>query len=614
MTETLFRRLLAAIALAGLVGGVGIAWNWLPAPASVTPALVWTVATVPVIVALIISIVRDVLIGRFGVDAIALLSMTAALVLGQPLAAVVVSVMYSGGVLLEDFARGQAERSLRALEDRSPRHAHRHRDGSLETVPIAAVLVGDSLLVRAGELVPVDGTLLDREARLDESAITGEPLPVSRSATQFLRSGAVNAGEAFSMRATALAEQSTYAGILRLVAAAHTARAPFIRLADRYALLLLPVAVVVAAAAWFLSGDPLRGLAVLVVATPCPLILAAPVAFIGGISRAAREGVLMKGSPALEALAAVRTAVFDKTGTLTLGGAELLDAEIAPGREENETLRLVASLEQASRHVVAGAMVDMARRRSMVLTPPREVSEERGAGLSGMVGGIHVAAGSRVYVMRTDPVPSWAAAGERRFRDQPVLRVFVALEGRLAAVFTFGDALRPDALDTIEAMRRAGIARFVMLTGDDEQGAGRIAQSLPLDRIVAHATPGAKVDVLREEIASQATMMIGDGINDAPALAMATVGVAMGARGATASSEAADIVILPDRLAPVVRAIEIAHRTRRIALQSVVAGLALSGVAMVAAAFGWITPVQGAFIQEGIDLAVILNALRTLRR
>ena len=613
MTESVFRRLLTVAVVAGLVLGLMIEAAWLDAPPSVTAGRVWAAATLPVILTLVVSILRDFMIGRVGVDAIALVSMSAALVLGQPLAAVVVALMYSGGALLEDFARGRAQRDLRALEDRSPRTAHRRGGGGLETVPVAAVEVGDELLVRAGELVPVDGLLLDPEARLDESALTGEPLPVARMASQLLRSGTINAGDAFAMRASARAEESTYAGILRLVAAAHTARAPFIRMADRFALLLLPAALVVSGGAWLWSGDPLRGLAVLVVATPCPLILAAPVAFIGGISRAARLGVLMKGSPALEALARVRTAVFDKTGTLTIGGADLLQSEFAPGSDEAEAVRLAASLEQASRHVVAAAIVDHARGRGLALEPPADVRESRGAGLAGRVGGVAVRAGSRTHVLGDAAVPRWAQAGERRFQGEPVLRVYVELDGRLAAVLTFGDAVRADARDTIERMRGHGISRVVMLTGDDAEAARRLSAILPFDRVVAHATPQSKVDVLREEMETQPTMMIGDGINDAPALATATVGVAMGARGATASSEAADVIVLPDRLSPIGKALAIARRTRRIAFESIVVGLALSGIGMAAAAAGYITPVQGALIQEGIDLAVILNALRALR-
>ncbi len=613
MAETILRRVLAGLVLAGLLAGLLIASGRLPPLAGISAGQVWTAATLPVILALVVSILRDMLIGRVGVDAIALVSMSAALVLGQPLAAVVVALMYSGGVLLEDFARGRAQRDLRALEDRSPRTAHRRRDGTLETVDVVQVLVGDELLVRSGELVPVDGLLLDPEAILDESALTGEPLPVRRYTSQLLRSGSVNAGEAFAMDATAVAAQSTYAGILRLVAAAHTARAPFIRMADRFALLLLPATLAVAGLAWWWSGDPLRGLAVLVVATPCPLILAAPVAFIGGISLSARAGVLMKGSPALEALAGVQTAIFDKTGTLTLGGAELLQAEFAPGSDEARTWLLAASLEQASRHVVAGAIVDHARKLHFRLDQPVDVRENRGSGLSGLVSGRRVRVGSRAFILDDQPSPAWCLPGEARYRGQPVLRAYVEVEGRVAAVLTFGDALRADAAETIGRMRDLGLSRIVLLTGDDHEAARRLGAVLPLDRVVAHATPQSKVDVVREELAARPTVMIGDGINDAPALATATVGVAMGARGATASSEAADVVVLPDRLRPVADALAIARRTRAIALESIVVGLALSGLGMVAAAAGYLTPVQGALAQEGIDLAVILNALRTLR-
>ncbi|MEO5757148.1 MAG: heavy metal translocating P-type ATPase [Mesorhizobium sp.] len=609
MNESALRRALLAIAILGLVVGVAV---WRTGLAPFEPGTIWTVATLPVVVALAISILRDFWIGRFGVDAIALVSMSAALLLGQPLAAVVVAIMYSGGTVLEDFARGRAERSLKALTDRSPHVAHRTSKLGTETISVKDVAVGDELLVRAGELLPVDGILIDASATLDESAVTGEPLPERRSAGDVLRSGTVNAGETFSMRASALAEQSTYAAIVRMVAAAQTVKAPFIRMADRFALFLLPATLLVSGAAWYISGDPIRGLAVLVVATPCPLILAAPVAFIGGVSRAARAGILMKGSAALEALAQVRTAIFDKTGTLTIGGAELIEVEAAPGRDANHLLQLLASLEQASHHVLADSIIRAARGKQLMLSHPHDVHEYRGAGLKGRVENMSIAAGSRALVLAGKPLPRWAKGGEDRYRDEPVLRVFVSLGKRLAGIFTFGDALRPDAHDTLANLRSAGITRMVMLTGDDGAAAKRISSKLGLDVIVADAIPADKVATVEAEKAIAATMMVGDGINDAPALAAATVGVAMGARGATASSEAADVIVLADRLEPVADAVRIARRTRSIALQSIIAGLALSGLAMIAAAMGQITPVAGALLQEGIDVAVILNALRTL--
>ena len=609
MSETVLRRTLLIIAVLGLALGLGV-WRYGIDIAS--PDMIWAAATLPVVAALAISILRDFWIGRIGVDAIALVSMSAALLLGQALAAVVVAIMYAGGTVLEDLARGRAERNLKALTDRAPRVAHRKSAHGTETVAIDQVAVGDELLVRAGELLPVDGILIDASALLDESTVTGEPLPERRGAGDALRSGTVNAGEAFVMRASAVANKSTYAAIVRMVAAAQTAKAPFIRIADRFALLLLPATLLVAGIAWYLSNDPIRALAVLVVATPCPLILAAPVAFIGGVSRAARAGILMKGSAALEALAQIRTAIFDKTGTLTLGGAELIEIDVAPGQGTDEPLRLLASLEQASHHVLADSIVRIARHGNLSLSQPRDVREHRGEGLEGQVDGMSVVAGSRPLVLGNGPLPNWAESGESRYRDTQVLRVFVTIDGRLAAVFTFGDAIREDAPGTVGALRSAGVTRIVMLTGDDGAAAEKVSASLDLDAVFSDATPAEKVGTVEAEKATAPTMMVGDGINDAPALAAATVGIAMGARGGTASSEAADVVVLTDRLQPVAEALRIARRTRGIALQSIVVGLALSGAAMIAAAMGHITPVAGALLQEGIDVAVIVNALRAL--
>lgn len=608
MSEGLVRRGLLTLALAGLVAGLIVRMADLP----LSPASIWTVATLPVIGALAVSIVRDVLIGRFGVDAIALVSMSAAILLDQPLAAVVVAVMYAGGGVLEDFARGRAQRELRALVDRSPRTAHRREGEDLVDVPVGMVRPGDTLLVRAGEILPVDGVLLADAAMIDEAAVTGEPLPRRRQSGDELSSGMANAGEAFLMRATARADASTYAGIVRMVQAAQTAKAPFMRMADRFAVWLLPITLGVAGLAWWASGDPIRGLAVLVVATPCPLILAAPVAFIGGVSRAARGGILMKGSAALEALANIRTAIFDKTGTLTHGGAELVGIETAPGRDPDDALRLLASLEQASHHVLAASVVSIAKARGLVLTPPGDVREYRGAGLEGIVEGVRVRAGSRTLVVAEADLPLWARTMVARFSGQPVLSVFLSIDGRLAALLAFGDALRGDARDTLSALRRAGVGRIVMLTGDDGDAAARIGGTLELDAVLSDADPAAKVAAVARESNRAPTLMVGDGINDAPALASATVGIAMGARGATASSEAADVVVLTDRLRPVAEAVVIARRTRRIALESILVGLGLSGAAMLFAAFGHLSPVAGALLQEGIDVAVILNALRAL--
>ena len=609
VNEPLLRKILLAIAALGLAAG-------LAAPllfgVMALADSIWTFATVPVIAALALSIGRDLWAGRFGVDAIALLSMSAALWLGEHLAAVVVAIMYTGGNVLEDYARGRAQRDLKALTDRSPRIAHRRRGEIVESIPVENVLVGDELMVRAGEVLPVDGVVLDVDTRIDESAITGEPFSKTCKLGDAVRSGTVNAADMFHMRATATAGESTYAGIVRMVEAAQTARAPFIRMADRFALVLLPLTLSVAAAAWHVSGDPVRALAVLVVATPCPLILAAPIAFIAGVSRAARQGVLMKGSTALEALAKVRTAIFDKTGTLTHGGAQLVEMQVAPGRDEDELLRLLASLEQASHHILAAAIVALARDKGLGLVRPDSVCEHRGSGLVGTIAGTRISAGSRSLILGDAPLPAWAERVASRYQGHPVLVVYMAVDGRLAAVLVLGDSLRADAASAIARLRHAGVGRSIMLTGDDSDAANRIAATLALDLVVADASPADKVATVRAESSKAPTMMVGDGINDAPALATATVGVAMGARGATASSEAADVVILTDSLGAVATAVEVANRTSTIARQSIVVGIGLSALAMIAAAFGLITPVSGALLQEAIDVAVILNALRAL--
>lgn len=563
-------------------------------------------------VGLAMSMARDLLAGRLGVDAVAFVSMSAALLLGEPLAGAVVAVMYAGGNLLEDFAVARAERDLKSLVDRAPRVAHRRIDTSIEDVAIDQVAIGDTILVRAGEVIPVDGLILGANATVDEAALTGEPIPVTRNKGDPVHSGTINAGETFELRASASAGESTYAGIVRMVTAAQTAKAPFIRLADRYALILLPVTLVLAGAAWLLSGDPIRGLAVLVASTPCPLILAAPVAFIAGVSRAARLGILIKGGGALEALARTHTVLFDKTGTLTVGGARLVAVETAPGESADEVLRLTASLEQASHHVVAAAIVAAAVTKGLPLDTPDRVREAMGSGLEGYVAGKMVRAGSRQLVCGPGQLDAWAARALRRASWRSALSVFVSVDGRVIGAVLLADELRRETPRAVQTLRIAGVTRIVMVTGDRAESAETIGAALNLDAVLADREPADKVEAVVFEQRLHPTLMVGDGINDAPALAAADVGIAMGARGASASSEAADVVILVDRLDRVSDAVAIARRARRIAVESIIAGMALSGLAMVAAAFGWLTPVAGALTQEAIDVAVILNALRAL--
>ena len=606
--ERILRWALVTIAIAGLAAGIFAYFANRPGLAN----LCWTLATAPVIAGLAVSMLRDLLAGRLGVDAIALVSMSAALALGQPLAGAVVALMYSGGNVLEDIAVARAEHGLRALLDRAPRIAHRRVNDGIEDVPVGGITVGDRLLVRAGEVVPVDGVVTSEAATIDESALTGEPIPVVKAMGTAIFSGSLNAGATFDMTASAVAGESTYAGIVRLVTAAQTAKAPFVRLADRYALVFLPVTLAVAFVAWLISGDLIRSLAVLVAATPCPLILAAPVAFIAGVAQSARRGILVKGGGPLEALARAHTVLFDKTGTLTVGGARLLSIEAAPGESADEVLMLGASLEQASHNVLAGAIVQAATERGIVLKLPEAVHEAMGSGLHGIIAAKPVSAGSPEMIFAGQRTSEWARRAIRRASWRSALIVFVAVEGRPIGALLLADELRADTPHAIRMLREAGVARIVMVTGDRAAAAQAIGAALDLDAVLADRVPSDKVDAVRSEQRLHPTVMVGDGINDAPALAAADVGIALGARGATASSEAADVVILADRLDRVGDAIVIAQRARRIAVQSIVVGMSLSVLAMLAATAGWLLPVPAAIVQEVIDVAVILNALRAL--
>lgn len=575
-------------------------------------SLAWAAGIVPPLALLLLEIAKNLARGETGVDAVAALSMTGALLLGEHLAGVVIAVMFTGGNVLEEQAQRRARRELAALLDRAPRSARREHDGALETVPVEAIERGDRLLVAQGETVPVDGVLLDAPATLDEAALTGEPLPVRREPGERLRSGALNAGPPLRMEARARAAESTYAAIVRLVETAQASKAPLVRLADSFALPFLAVTLALAAAAWALSGDPVRALAVLVVATPCPLILAAPVAITAGISAAARRGVLFKTGAALETLARAATLVFDKTGTLTTGRARLVS--VVPCRElaPDELLRLAASLDQASSHPLADAIVRAARARGLTLELPSEVREAPGEGISGRVGGRLVRLGRLAHTDGRGVFGSWAERTIRRAERDGATPVFVTVDGELAGALLLADEIRRETPRALRALREAGLARTVMLSGDRADVAEAIGTALGIDTVLADRTPADKVDAVRAERAEAVTVMVGDGINDAPALAAAHVGVAMGARGAAAAAEAADVVLLVDRLDRLVDAIRIARRARRIALQSIGAGMALSGLGMVAAALGHLPPLAGALFQEAIDVAVISNALRAL--
>ena len=548
--------------------------------------------------------------GRVGVDVIALLALTGALAVGEPLAAAVIAVMLASGRALEAWAAGRARHDLHALLERAPRTARQYRGQALETVPLDAIMPGDLLLVAPGELVPVDGVVVGGTAVLDESALTGEARPVERASREPVRSGVVNAGGPFDLRATAAAADSTYAGIVRLVSEAEASQAPFVRLADRYAVWFLVVSLAWAGAAWLVAGAE-RAVAVLVVATPCPLILAAPVALVSGMSVAARRGVVVKGGGVLERLARCTTLLLDKTGTLTSGRPQLSAIIPASGHEPAEILRLAASLDQVSVHVLARAVVEAAAARGARLVLPQDVAEVPGQGIRGTVGSHQVALGRAGWAGVTG-LPVWLKAARRRARLDGALTIFIAVDGEPAGALILTDPIRPDAARTIRALRSGGIRRIVMVTGDRADVAHAIGAVIGVDEVLAERTPADKLDAVRAERDRAPVVMVGDGINDAPALALADVGVAMGARGSSASSEAADAVLTVDRLDRLGEVRALARRTRRIALQSVLAGMGMSVAAMAAAAAGLLPAVWGALLQEAIDVAVILNALRVL--
>ncbi|WP_380283486.1 heavy metal translocating P-type ATPase [Kitasatospora purpeofusca] len=595
-------------ALAGLLAG-GIA-RWAGSPG--LARWIWGAVTVLGICCSTLWVVRALRRRELDADVIALLALVGALVVGEQLAGALIAVMLTTGSALEGLAEGRARRDLEALLARAPKTARRRTGGQVETVPAERVRPGDVLVVGTGEVLPVDGAVGAGGAVLDESALTGEPLPVEYWEGDAVRSGVVNAGSAFDLRATSTAADGAYAGVLRLVEEAASDKAPAVRVANRVAGWFLPLTLAVCGLAWLLSGELSRAVAVLVVATPCPLILAVPIAMVSALSLTARRGVVVKGSGALESLAAVRTLIVDKTGTLTAGRPALSAVVTAGAVPDDEVLRLAASLDQVSAHVLAAAVVRAAHERRLPLSAPTDAEEVTGQGMRGRVDGREVHLGKAAFAGQRGDAP-WAAAARRRSDADGALTVFVGVDGRAAGVLLFDDPVRSDTARTVRELRRGGVDRVVMATGDRRPVAEAVAAAAGLDEVFAECSPSDKADLVRSERAFAPTGMVGDGVNDAPALALADVGIAIGTRGATASSEAADVVLTVDRLDRLAEAMSVARRAKRIAGQSAVGGMALSGVAMAFAALGHLPAAWGALLQEGIDLLAILNALRVLR-
>jgi heavy metal translocating P-type ATPase len=552
-----------------------------------------------------VGMLRAMLQRRFGLDILAVTAIVSTVVVGEYVAALLVVLMLTGGEALELYANGRAKRELDALLTRAPQLAHRSVDGGYSNLPVDQVRVGDVLLVRPSEVVPVDGVLLSTETMLDQSSITGESIPVEKRTGDAVLSGAVNGQQAVEIRATATASASQYQQIVALVAEAAESKAPVVRLADRYAVPFTIFSLALGALAWWLSGDPIRFAEVLVLATPCPLLIAAPVAFIGGMSRAARNGVIVKSGGVLEQLASAQTVVFDKTGTLTYGTPVLTQVRAEQPFTTDEVLTAVASAEQYSSHVLAASMIAAATHRGLPLHDADTAHEAATNGVVARIQGREVVVGKYAFVAQHAPDARRTpiATGE--------LAIYVAIDGAYAGALLARDRLRGNARSTLHRLAELGIRQSMMLTGDSAETARHVASELGITRVRAECLPADKVAEVAG-IAERPVIMVGDGVNDAPVLAAADVGIAMGAKGATAASESADAVILVDDISRVALAVLVGRDTVRIALQSIWLGIVISLVLMMVAAFGVIPATAGAIIQELVDLATILAALRAV--
>jgi heavy metal translocating P-type ATPase len=556
--------------------------------------------------------VRSARHGRFATDIVATFAIVGAALLDQPIAGLVIVLMQSGGAALERFAEGRASEAVRVLEQAAPRIAHRLTGDQVDDVAARDILVGDLLAIRPGDLVPCDGVIEEGQSELNAAALTGEPLPVDGRPGVVLMSGTLNGAGLLRVRATALARESQYERIVELVRTAQASKAPVQRMADRYAIWFTPITIAVCAGTFGLTHDWIRVLAVLVVATPCPLILAAPIAVVGGINRAARRGIILRNGAALEQLARVNTVVFDKTGTITLGEPRVQSVRVLPPHNHVKVLGNAAAVEQASGHLLARVTVAAAEAERIALAPVSASREEPGRGVSGIVNGHAVRVGGRAYVLANSSTSAEALA--RLESSAAALRAYVAIDGELAGAIEYADEIRPDLPATINRLRALGVQRMLLLSGDDDPTVQAMALAAGFTEAQGDLLPADKAAIVtRLRTEGNVVMMVGDGTNDAPALTAADVGVALAAHGGGVTAEAADVIVLLDVFDRIADVVVIGQRSIRITRQSIIAGLGLSACAMVFAAFGGIPPTVGAILQEAIDVAVILNALRSGR-
>lgn len=550
-------------------------------------------------ISMFIGMVKTLKSGKYGVDVLAITAIVATLLVGEYWASLMVLVMLTGGDSLEDYASRQASRELRSLLDNSPEIAHRVKGSQIEDIPVDQVAVKDLILVKPGEIVPVDGQIIEGETTVDESSLTGESKPIEKKVHDLLMSGSINGDSAIRFRVTKSASDSQYQTLVNLVKESEAKPAHFVRLADRYAVPFTVVAYVIGGVAWYLSKDPVRFAEVLVVASPCPLILAAPVALVAGMSRSSRNGIVVKTGTTIEKLAKAKSIAFDKTGTLTAGRLSVDRIEVADQSVTAEELfQYAASAEQESTHILARSLVEHAKEQQVELWPVADLEEVTGQGINAVVKGKKIRVGKGMF-----------AGGTTLETDQTV--VYVAIDGQYAGAITFKDIVRPESKATIQQLNQLGIKKTIMLTGDDRKIANQIAQQVGITEVHAECLPEEKIQVLKElKESERPAVMVGDGVNDAPALAIADIGIAMGAHGATAASESADAVILKDDLTRVSEAVRLSQDTMRIARQSVLIGLSICVVLMLIASTGIIPALLGAALQEVVDTVSILSALR----
>lgn len=554
---------------------------------------------------------RGAMRGHFASDIVATLAIVTAVALRQPVAGLVIVLMQTGGEMLERFAARRASRALQELEDASPHLAHRLRGDLVDDIGADDVRPGDMLVVRAGELVPADSVVTDGTSWVDASRLTGEAIPVDVAPGSALMSGSVNGDRPLTVRATALATESQYARIVQLVRSAQANKAPLQRLADKYAVWFTPLTIVICATTFGLTGDWSRVLAILVVATPCPLILAVPVAMVGGISHAARHGIIVRHGGALEALSRVTVAIFDKTGTLTVGRPAVSGVKVMAPFDEATVLGVAAAVEQGSGHLLARSIVAEAQRRRVDAMIAHDVTEDPGRGVTGLVRGRKIEVGGFAFVLsrKVD-----ATKLRKLENGGGGMQAFVLVDGLPAGAIAFADTIRPGVAAVFARLARLGVRRTLLLSGDSPAYVASVANAVGITEAKGDMLPQDKLDVVEAlDRAGEHVLMVGDGVNDAPALSRADVGIALAAHGRGIASESADVVLLKDDVSAVAEALEIGRKTMRVARQSIVVGLGLSTIAMGFAAFGMIAPVVGAVLQEAIDVAVILNALRTSR-